>query len=97
MSTPSPNTTVLDQHGQPPDEVTRRGLAIYEERLRADLEPAHTGEVVAIHLDSGDYTVAASSPEAMRAMRRIHPSGLLFLYAIGPSPDYGLARHMRSF
>lgn len=86
-----------DQYGQLLYDVTRRGLEIYEGRLKPLLEPDHLGEVVAIHVDSGDHAVAASSPEAMRAMRRIHPSGLLFLYAIGPSPDYGLARHMRSF
>ncbi len=83
-----------DQHGQPLDEVTRRGLEIYEGRLRALLEPQHLGEVVAIHVGTGDHAVAASSPEAMRAMRRVHPSGLLFLYTIGPAEDYGLARRM---
>lgn len=83
-----------DQHGQPLDEVTLRGLAIYENQLRAILEPEHIGEVVAIHIDSGDHAVASSSPAALRAMRRVHPSGLLFLYTIGPSTDYGLARRM---
>ena len=83
-----------DQCGQPLDDVTRRGLEIYEGRLKPLLEPDHLGEVVAIHVDSGDHTAAASSPEAMRAMRRIHPVGLLFLYTIGPAEDYGLARRM---
>ncbi len=83
-----------DQYGQPLDEVTRRGLKIYEEKLKPLLEPEHFGEVVAIHVDTGDYRVAASSPEAMRAMRRVHPSGLLFLYTIGPAQDHGLARRM---
>jgi hypothetical protein len=83
-----------DQYGQPLDDVTRRGLVIYEERLQAILEPAHMGEVVAIHVDSGDHIVAASSPEALRAIRLIHPAGPLFLYTIGPATDYGLARRM---
>lgn len=97
ISTTSPPTIdrpTVDQYGQPLDEVTLRGLAIYESRLKGVLEPEHSGEVVAIHIDSGNYTVAPSSPEALRAMRRMHPSGLLFLYTIGPSTDYGLARRM---
>ncbi len=85
-----------DQYGQPLDEVTERGLAIYDSRLKTLLELEHCGEVVAIHVDSGDYAVAPSSPDALRAMRRIRPSGLLFLYTIGPSTDYGLARRMTS-
>jgi hypothetical protein len=83
-----------DQHGQPLDDVTRHGLTIYQERLQAILEPDHTGEVVAIYINTGDHTVAPSSPEALRAMRRIHPAGLLFLYTIGPCEDYGLTRRM---
>jgi hypothetical protein len=95
MTALSPLTASLhDQYGQPLDDVTRRGLTIYQERLQAILEPDHTGEVVAIHIDTGDHTVAPSSPEALRAMRRIHPAGLLFLYTIGPCEDYGLARRM---
>lgn len=96
MSTPSPlPATTVDQYGRPLDEVSRRGLAIYETRLKALLEPAHNGQVVAIHVDSGDHVVAASSPDALRAMRRVHPTGLLFLYTIGPVGDRGLARRMQ--
>lgn len=83
-----------DQHEQPLDDTTQRGLTIYETRLKALLEPAHNDEVVAIHLDSGEYAVADSSPEALRAIRRTHPVGSLFLCTIGPSSDYGLARRM---
>lgn len=95
MSTqPTSPAATQDQYGQPLDEVTRRGLAIYESRLKVILEPEHSGEVVAIHIDSGEHTVAASSPEAMRAMRWVHRSGLLFLYTIGPAHDHSLARRM---
>ena len=87
---------VQNQYGQALDEVTERGLAIYEGQLKAILEPEHTGEVVAIHVDSGEYAVAPSSPDALRAMRKRKASGLLFLYTIGPSTDYGLARRMTS-
>src|SRR5205823_2745285 len=41
------------------DAVSQRGLAIYESRLKKVLEPEHNGETVAIHVESGDYAVAA--------------------------------------
>lgn len=85
---------VQDQYGQSLNDITQRGLAIYETRLKALLEPGHNDEVVAIHLDSEEYAAADSSPEAMRAIRRVQPHGLLFLYTIGLSSDYGLARRM---
>ncbi len=91
-----PNQTLptQDQLGQPLDDTTQRGLAIYETQLKILLEPDHNDEVVAIHLDSGEYAAAASSPEALRAIRQTQPSGLLFLYTISLSSDYGLARRM---
>ena len=93
MSALSPDAP-LDQYGQPLDDTALRGLTIYEERLKAALEPSHSGEVVAIHIETGDHVVAPNSPGAMRAMRRLHPSGLLFLYTIGLAEDQGMARRM---
>lgn len=76
------------------DEVSRRGLEIYESRLKATLEPAYEGQVVAIHIGSGAYQVAASAGAAMRAMRGEHPTGALLLHTIGISTDAGLAARM---
>ena len=74
------------------DEATRRGLALYEARLKAHLEPDCNGQVVAIHPDSEDYVVAETSGEAMRAMYARHPDGQVLLHVIGPtSPASGLA------
>jgi len=88
------SATHSDQFGQPLDETTQSGLALYETKLKNLLEPAHSGEVVAIHIDTGDYLVAANSPVAMRAMRQLHPTGLLFLYTIGPAEDQGMGLRM---
>ena len=78
MSILTPQITVQqDQYGQPLADVTERGSAIYKSRFKALLEPDHLGEVVAIHVDTGEYAVAASSPNALRAVRRLQPSGLI--------------------
>lgn len=66
------------------DDVTRRGLAIYEERLKDELEREHPGKVVAIHPDNGDYVIADNSPDAMRALIERHPEGQMFIRRIGP-------------
>lgn len=66
------------------DQVTRRGTALYEERLREALERDHLGAVVAIHPDSGDWVVADESPGAMCAMVERHPEGLMVVRRIGP-------------
>ncbi len=72
-------------------ELSRRGLAIYERKLKAELEPEYNNQFIAIHPDSEDYTIANSTGNAMRAMRKIHATGRLLLMKIGPEPEYGLA------
>jgi hypothetical protein len=73
-------------------EVTAKGLAIYNEKLKATLEPAHTNEYVAIHVDTGDFAVSKRRSEATRVMlSRYGTDGRLLAMKIGPEPEYGLA------
>lgn len=66
------------------DEVTRLGMAMYEDKLRPTLESSSLGRMVAIHPDSADYAVAGDSAEAMRLLRTRQPNGLFFVRRIGP-------------
>ncbi len=78
------------------DEVSRRGLEIYEARLKPLLEPLRNGEKVAIHVESGDYAVARTTGEALRTLRARYSSGPMVLMKIGPEPEHGLeARLLR--
>ena len=72
-------------------ELTRRGLALYDGKLKALLEPDHNNEFVAIEPDSEEYVIARSSGDAMRAMHKRYPDRLMVLMKIGPEPEYGLA------
>lgn len=73
-------------------DLSRRGLAIYDAKLRAILEPEQNNRYVAIHVPTADYAVGPSSGDAMRAMLQRRPAdGQLVIRRIGPEPDYGLA------
>ena len=67
-------------------ELSERGMAIYEQRLKAVLEPEHDGEIVAVHLDTGEYAVAANSPVARRLLRARIPDGIIMTVNIGTVP-----------
>jgi len=74
------------------EEIDARGQAIYESKLKAQLEPAHNNEFVVIHVDTEDYAVARSFTRANREMLTRHPAdGRLFGRKIGAEPEYGLA------
>ncbi len=73
------------------EELSARGEAIYD-TLRAQLEPAHERKFIAIHVDSGDYEIARTTVEAVRALRQRRPvDGRMFARKIGTEPEYGLA------
>jgi hypothetical protein len=67
------------------EQLSAKGRAIYDQTLKAILEPHYNGQKVAIHLDSGDYEVAKNSPTASRALRARHPVGLMMVTDVGPA------------
>lgn len=64
-------------------ELARQAEWLYEHRLKALLEPAHTGEFVAIEPTSGAYFVGATLSEAIGAARSAYPSRLAYAMRIG--------------
>lgn len=80
-----------------PDEMlafSDRGEAIYEERLKAILEPERSGEYVAIDPDSGEYAVGADLTAATQMLRRRRPDGLFYTLKIGPDLGSPMAERM---
>lgn len=73
-------------------ELNRLGKQIYENRVRALVEPEYDGQYVAIQVDTGDYAVGKSTAEATRALRElVSINGRGFLRKIGNEPEYDLA------
>ena len=65
-------------------QVAERAKAIYRERLKGDLELAHTDGYVAIEPDSGEHFLADSYGGAVAAARTTHPNRISFVIRIGP-------------
>jgi hypothetical protein len=69
-------------------ELDKKALSTYEDRLKALLDPAHTGEAVAIHVDSGDYALGRSHTKALHALLARHEAdGRVVTLTIGPPTD----------
>ena len=82
--------TLDGEYPRPLSDITLRALALYRERLQAELEPEQTGRGLAIHPDSGDYLVADTPTHAGHAMRVRHPEGGTVTLRIGLPPDYAI-------
>ncbi len=67
------------------EEVIRRGVQLYEEKLRANLERTNMNDFVAIEPESGDYFFGETLSEAIQASRAAHPDRLAFAMRVGHS------------
>lgn len=90
----APEQTLLTPADEKENLLSKRGLAIYEEKLRPLLEPFHNNEFVSIHIGTEKYTLGASSGDALRAIRKHHPHGWLVIVKIGNEPEWGLAARL---
>src|SRR5213593_1582632 len=69
------------------EQLSDLGAAIYRERLKALLEPAHNGEWVAIHVDTGDHALGKNAPRALDALREKQSSGFVVTMLVGPERE----------
>ena len=66
-------------------QVADRAKAIYRERLKGELEAAHTDGYVAIESASGEHFLADSFGGAVAAARVAYPDRVSFVIRIGHS------------
>jgi len=71
-----------------PEEVTRRGDALYQETIRAQVEDQHPGEFILIDIDSGAYEVDADDMAAEARLYARRPDGVMYLLRIGSPAAY---------
>lgn len=64
-------------------EVAERAMRLYDERLRAELEPAHRDQFVAIEPTSGDYFLGRTLSEAAWAASGKYPDRQFYALRIG--------------
>ena len=70
------------------DPLVEGGQRFYDEHLKEELEPEHTGRYVAIDPESGRYFLADTGTDALLEAHRSLPESLFYLARIGyPSAD----------
>ena len=65
-----------------------RGEKIYEERIKALVEPEKIGKFIVIDIDSGDFEVDAKILVASRRLRERHPDSVLYRVKVGLGAAY---------
>ena len=65
------------------DAFADRAEAIYAEMLQAQLEPEHTGKLIALEPDSGDYVLGSDYREVSQAAVEKFGSRLTHMFRVG--------------
>ena len=65
------------------DEVGRLGDAIYERDIRSQVEKAHHGKIVAIDVDSGDYSIGENVIAATERLLAQDPNADIWCVKVG--------------
>src|SRR5215470_14728751 len=65
------------------EETARRGDAIYERDIRAQVEPTYGGKVVAIDIDSGAYVIDNNALTASEHLLAQHPGAEIWCVRVG--------------
>ena len=80
---------------QSDDSVAEKARKIYEERLKAELEPAHNDEFVAVEPESGDFFLGKTLSEAIGASRAKHPGKLAHAFRVGHRAAVHFGLHLQ--
>ena len=70
------------------EQFIKRAKEIYRDRLAAKLEPVHTGKIVAIDPDTGDYFLGEDEIQAAEQARAAGHEGPFYFLRVGSSYTY---------
>ena len=63
--------------------IVDRARAIYEDRIRAAVEPEHLGKYIAIEVGSADYAVGDDYLDLSKTLHARHPKASVAILRIG--------------
>jgi len=65
------------------DEIVERGEALYDQQIRAKVEPQHDGKFLVLDIETGDYEIDADSVAALERATARHQDPALYLMRVG--------------
>ena len=72
--------------------VQQAAQKVYEERLRAEVEPAHLGEIIAVEPESGEYVLGRTFREVETARRARFGSKMTYTFRVGGGGAVSIGR-----
>jgi hypothetical protein len=74
------------------EEIARRGQALYEERLRAKVDPRDRGKFLVLDIETGEHELDVDELAALRRAKRKNADAVLYILRIGYPVAYRIGR-----
>ena len=75
------------------DEIVRRGQALYEEKIRPQVELTQKGKFLVLDIETSDYEIDVDELAAVKRAKAKNPNAALYILRVGHSTAYRLGRH----
>lgn len=69
-------------------EISERGRKLYDEKLRAQVEPGNTGKFLVIDIETGEYEIDQDELAALKRAKAKRPDAPRYLLRIGHPGAY---------
>jgi hypothetical protein len=69
-------------------EIVQRGQVLYDQQIRAQVEPGHQGQFLVLDIETGDYEIDADDVRAVQRAKTKHPDAALYIVRIGSPTAY---------
>jgi hypothetical protein len=76
------------------EEVERRGQELYEQSIRAKVEPGNKGKICVMDVETGDYEIGETMLEVSNRMLARNPDAALWAVRIGYDVVYSFGGGM---
>ena len=77
------------------EEIARRGQALYERTIRAQVEPEHKGKLLVRNLETGEYEMDADDTAALDRAKARFGRAQTFTLRVGYPTAYRLGQRVQ--
>lgn len=87
--------TVIHRTRYTSQEIVQRGQALYDTRIRAEVEPQHNGKFLVLDIETGDYEIDQDSLTALDRAKAKRAEPTLYLVRVGFPTAFNLGARWR--
>ena len=71
-------------------EIVQRGQMLYDQQIRANIDPDDKGKFLVLNIETGEYEIDADELAALKRAKATNPDAPLYMLRVGYATAYRL-------